>query len=149
MSDRRTRVLGYLRFAARQLASTVFVLFLLSLITFFMIRLIPGDPLAGYYDTHGVPSEQRIAELRAQLGLDQPWYTQYFRWIGGIFVGDFGSSLTSPFEVGDQIARRLPFSFELAVLATGLAILIGVPLGAIAGAKQDGVLPIHLRAVTT
>lgn len=139
MEQRGTRVLGYLRFAGRQLISTVFVLFLLSVITFLMIRLIPGDPLAGYYDTHGVPSAQRIAELRMQLGLDQPWFVQYFSWMGGVLTGDFGTSLTSPFDVGDQIARRFPYSLQLALMATALAVLIAIPLGAIAGAKQDGV----------
>lgn len=145
MPPRRARSSGYLRFAVRQLLSALFVLLLLSIITFLMIRLIPGDPLAGYYDTNGVPSEHKIAELRAQLGLDRPWFVQYFQWIGGVLVGDFGTSLTSPFDVGSQIARRLPYSFELALIATVLAIAIGIPLGAIAGANQDRLPDVAVR----
>lgn len=139
---------GYQRYILNRLFSTAIVLIVLSLLTFFMIRLIPGDPLAGYYDTQGVPSQTMIDNLRADLGLNEAWYVQYFSWMAGIFVGDFGSSLTSPFDVTDQIARRLPFSIQLAVMGTALAIVIGIPLGTLAGSKQGSLRDGLVRAPT-
>jgi peptide/nickel transport system permease protein len=136
---------GYAYYVAQRLGTALLVLLILSVVVFFLVRLIPGDPLAGYYDTHGTPSIEEIARLREQLGLDKAWYTQYFEWLGGILQGDFGASLTKPFSVGYQIGRRLPYSIELALLATIMALIIGIPAGVLAGQRANHLPDIAVR----
>ncbi|WP_152973549.1 ABC transporter permease [Bifidobacterium aesculapii] len=137
---------AYGRYAVRKLGSTVFVLVVLSLIVFLMVRLVPGDPLAGYYDTQGIPSDTKIAALRAQLGLDKPWPVQYASWFGALLHGDFGDSLTQPYSVGSQIAKRLPYSIELSVLSTLIALAIAIPFGLVAGRREGAWQDAVIRA---
>lgn len=138
----------YGRYILRKLGSTLFVLFVLSLIVFLMVRLVPGDPLAGYYDAQGMPSDTKIAALRAQLGLDKPWPVQYVSWLLGVVRGDFGDSLTQPYSIGSQIAKRLPFSVELAVISTIIALIIAIPLGLRAGGHEGKGSDIIIRAAS-
>jgi peptide/nickel transport system permease protein len=139
-ADHATTRLGYVSYVAQRLGSALLVLFILSILVFLMVRLIPGDPLAGYFDTHGTPTEFEIAQLRARLGLDRPWHIQYFSWLGGILSGDIGDSLIKPFSVGHQISARLPYSLELALLATAIALAVGIPAGVVSG-RRAGRLP--------
>jgi peptide/nickel transport system permease protein len=137
---------GMVRYVLGRLFSSVAVLFVLSLIVFAMVRFMPGDPTAGFFDTRSAPSPEDLAALRARLGLDRPWYAQYLSWIGGILHGDFGSSITNPYQVGAQIAQRLPLSAELAFMATGISLLVGIPLGLIGGAKAGSLRDGAVRA---
>lgn len=123
------------KFLARRLGIALLVLFLLSVFVFAMVRLIPGDPALQYLNVNN-PDPSQLAAIRAQLGLDQPWYKQYFDWMGGVLTGDFGTSLTRPFDIGTQIAVRLPASLQLAVYASILSVLIGVPAGILAATRS-------------
>lgn len=124
------------KFLAKRLGVAVLVLFLLSLFVFAMVRLIPGDPATQYLDVNN-PDPAQLAAIRARLGLDEPWYEQYLQWMGGVLSGDFGTSLTRPFDIGQQIGVRLPASLLLAVLASILSVLMGIPAG-IAAATRSG-----------
>lgn len=128
------------RFAARRVASSLLVLLVLSIVVFLMVRLIPGDPVLKLFDARSQPSPAEIEAVRERLGLQGSWPIQYGRWLGGVMRGDFGTSLAQPYEVGEQIAKRLPLSIELAFMATLFAVGVGVPLGVIAGARQGSKL---------
>lgn len=130
-----------IRYLASRVLSSLFVLFMLSLLVFSMVRLIPGDPLAAFADPSN-PDPVALDALRRELGLDQPFHVQYFVWLGGVLTGDFGRSLTTPTEVSDLIATRLPISLQLATMATIFGVLIGVPAGVLA-ATRSGRLPDH------
>ncbi|MEU2198781.1 ABC transporter permease [Isoptericola sp. NPDC019482] len=134
-------------FLARRLGTAVLVLFLLSLLVFGMVRLMPGDPAAQYLDTTN-PDPAQLEAIRAQLGLDVPWYQQYLDWIGGVLHGSFGTSLTRPFEIGAQIADRLPASLQLAVVASVLAVAVGVPAGVLAAVRTGRPSDTTVRAVS-
>lgn len=122
------------RYLATRLSSALFVLLVLSVLVFSMVRLIPGDPLAAFADPSN-PDPARLEALRQELGLDQPWFTQYFVWLGGVLRGDFGRAITLPYAVSDLIAERLPLSLQLAVMATIFGVLIGIPAGVLAAIR--------------
>lgn len=117
-----------IRYIAGRLAAAAIVLLSLSVVVFAMVRLIPGDPVAAFVDPSN-PDPEQIAALRAQLGLDRPPVEQYVSWLGGVLRGDFGTSITRPSTVNELIGGRLPVSIQLAIMATAIAIAIGIPAG--------------------
>lgn len=123
-----------IRYIAGRVLSSVLVLVLLSVIVFAMVRLIPGDPVAAFADPAN-PDPVALAALRAELGLDRPWLTQYFVWIGGVLTGDLGTAITQPLEVSELIGARLPVSIQLSVMATVFGVVIGIPAGVIAATR--------------
>lgn len=125
-------------FLGKRLLFIVPQLFAVSVIVFFLIRLLPGDPsymLAGPY-----ASPHRIAEVRKSLGLDQPIVVQYVQYLRRISVGDFGTSWRTSQPVLTDIEQRLPATLELVVGAVLLSVVIGIPLGVAVAAKRGGAL---------
>ena len=111
-------------------------LFILSLLIFILAQLMPGDALRGVVGPDISPD--RLAELRAIHGLDDPWYLQYIRWLTAIITqGDFGRSISHMRPVTDIIGERLINTVRLSFLTTLLTYLIAIPLGIIA-AKRHG-----------
>lgn len=128
----------FLIFAAKRLLFTIPQLFAVSVIVFFLIRLLPGDPsymLAGPY-----AQPERVAEVRSQLGLDQPLVVQYFGYLGRVLTGDFGISWRTSQPVLSDILLRLPATLELVVLAVFFSIIIGIPLGVAVAVGKGGLL---------
>jgi len=114
-------------FVLRRVLLTVPALFVMSVVVFLIIRLVPGDPvrtMLGFRAT-----ETNVAEMRHQLGLDQPLVTQYLDFMGGVLSGDFGTDIVTHESLSTLLVQRLPVTFELAGLAMLLAVLVGVPLG--------------------
>lgn len=122
------------RYIISRVLSSLFVLFVLSVLVFSMVRIIPGDPLSAFADPSN-PDPAALDALRAELGLDQPWLTQYFVWLMGVLQGDFGRAITVPSEVSTLIAARLPLSLTLAVMATVFGTVIGIPAGVLAATR--------------
>lgn len=114
-------------FILRRMALTIPTLFVMSIVVFLIIRLVPGDPvrtMLGFRAT-----DTNVAELRRQLGLDQSLVTQYGVWAGNLLHGDLGTDIVSHAMLSELLAQRLPVTFELTGLSMLLAVLIGVPLG--------------------
>jgi len=119
-------------YVVRRLLSMIPVLFGVSLIVFFLVRLIPGSALEMYLGTQVEATPQQMEELKRIFGEDKPAPVLYVQWLGRILRGDFGYSLRTGRPVLPDIAARLPLSLELTVLALILALLIGMPLGVVA-----------------
>jgi len=120
----------------RRLLVIVPVLFLVSILAFSLVQLVPGDPavtLAG-----DSPSPEQVAAIRAELGLDQPLVVQYVHWLGSVLTGDLGQSLASSQPVVDAIAQRLPATLSLILGAFVVAVVLGGVLGVVAGARRGG-----------
>lgn len=115
------------RFAVRRLLISVPVLLLVSLMSFAVIWLVPGDPAAVFLDVSATP--QQLADVRHQLGLDQPFYLQMIAWYGRILHGDLGQSILLNRGVGAAIVERLPVTLSL----TGLALVFATVMGVVAG----------------
>jgi peptide/nickel transport system permease protein len=132
-------------YVVRRLLQLVPVALGVTVIVFFLIHLVPGDPARTMLGTRATP--QRIALLHEEWGLDEPLPTQYLRFMGRLIQGDLGSSLFYSVPAGRLVLERLPVTLWLIGLGTLLAVAIAVPLAAVAAAKRDR-LPDHLiRAV--
>lgn len=113
---------------ARRLARLVPVIALVSVVTFLMLELVPGDPAVAVLGTNGTP--EQYDAIHRELGLDKPLPTRYWDWLSSAAQGDFGKSLVPPHgSVADMIFSRLPVTLEIATLAMIMALAISVPLG--------------------
>jgi peptide/nickel transport system permease protein len=121
-------------YVIRRVANSLFTLLLLSLGIFMLIRLIPGDPVVAMLGEDATP--QRIADLRAQYGLDEPLVTQFISWLGNVTSGDFGQSVPTSRPVTELIFTRFPVTILLASLATLLTIMVAVPMGVTAATRR-------------
>ena len=129
-------------FILRRTFSSVFVLFIVTLITFFSINLLPGDLASRIAGEE--PSQEQIEMVREALGLNRPLHVRYFEWIGGVVQGDLGTSLRTQTEVSELIGRKLATTAELGILSLILAVVISVPIGILAGARPGTVLDYGL-----
>lgn len=124
------------RFLIRRGLGAIIVMWAVATLVFFMIRLVPGDPVAAMMADVGGAEE--IAALRAKLGLDQPVYVQYAKWFWSALQGDFGTSIYgSQVPVAQIIAESLPRTLSLALLSAVIAIVIAVPAGIIAATRKN------------
>jgi peptide/nickel transport system permease protein len=122
----------------RRLPSLLLTLLLISLVTFVVVQVVPGDPAQLILGTEASP--EALADLRAQLGLDRPPPLQYLSWLGGVLRGNLGVSLRHGRPVATLIAERLPVTLSLATLSLALAVLLAVPLGVLAAIRQHSPL---------
>lgn len=118
-----------------------------AILTFVIMRVVPGDVVALRYAQGAVPQEV-IDKERAQLGLDRPMYVQFTDFMTGIVRLDFGKSLWTDRPVMDEIGGRFGISLELAILATLIATSLAVPLGVLAAVKQDTWVDYLIRVVS-
>lgn len=123
----------------RRLLGLIPTLFFASVIVFVTVRLIPGDVIDLMLAENDISAAQLSREqLLATLGLDRPMWEQYLRWVGGIVLhGDLGHSLWEGTPVWDELARRLPVSFELGLMALVFALALAVPIGVYSAIRQD------------
>ncbi len=135
------------RYALTRLAALVPTLFGISIVTFLLIRLVPGDVVQVMLGTDAAYPE-KVAELRRMFGLDRPIWEQYLDWIGRVLIGDLGTSLRTGKTVVAEIGARLPVTLELALLAFGVAVLVAVPAG-IVGAVRAYSLADYLATTAT
>ncbi|MCS5567233.1 MAG: ABC transporter permease [Pseudomonadales bacterium] len=124
-------------YLGRRLLALIPTLFFASLIVFISMRLIPGDVIDLMLAQNDIVTGQDRAKIEAALGLDQPVYIQYFRWIGDALTGDLGSSLWQNVPVTDQLLVSLPITFELGLLALIVALSVSIPIGVYSAMRQD------------
>ncbi|SMH50425.1 peptide/nickel transport system permease protein [Rathayibacter oskolensis] len=121
------------RLILMRIAISIPVLFIMTILTFFLASLVPGDAATTILGQDATP--ERIAELNEQLGLNRPILEQYWDWLAGIFRGDLGSSLYSGEEVTRLIGQRFWPTFFLAAFAALVSAVIGVAFGIVAAVK--------------
>ena len=126
-----------LAYISRRLLLTIPVLWGVSLIVFIAIRMVPGDVILAKMQGEFSAKPEQVAAMRAELGLDVPAHVQYFRWIGGVLRGDFGTSMNTFRPVLSEIAGRVPITAELAILSLLFGTLIAVPIGVASAVFQD------------
>lgn len=118
-----------------RLMSLALTLFLISVATFAVTNILPGDVAIMIMGTQSNP--EALAGLRESLGLNDPLVVQYLRWIGGILTGDFGTSLIFKQEIGPLILQKMTASAFLVVLSMAFALACAVPLGVWAAVHRD------------
>ena len=130
-----------INFILHRLGQTLVVLFGVSLIIFFVLRVMPGDPVAMMF---AEGDDEDLGAARAAferaLGLDQPLYMQYLKFLGQILQGDFGNSIVRGGEpVLAMVARALPLTIELSLYALFIALVIAVPVAILSALKQNSI----------
>lgn len=123
---------AWVLYGVRRLTHFIVSLVVLVTAAFLMVQLIPGDPAQISAGPNATP--ELVEQRREQLGLDLPLWTQYLRLWAGLFTGSMGESITLRVPVAEVLAARLPATLELAVFAVTIVLLVGIPLGLIAGA---------------
>lgn len=126
------------RFLLRRLALTVPTFLALMFVTFMMIRMVPGDPIEVRRGERGI-SPERLAELRHEMGLDQPIWKQFLDYVWGLLQGDFGVSIITKNPVLQEFLTLFPATVELSICALLFAIIIGIPAGVIAASRRGGI----------
>ncbi len=139
---------------ARRLGDLAFVSFGVSVLTFLMIRLIPGDAVQIMLGANAEVTPQQIAALRQRLGLDQPVFVQYAHWVDRALHGDLGTSVWTGRPVLAEILPRIGVTAELTVLALLLAVVLGVPLGCLMATARrrwadDAIRIVSIIGITT
>jgi peptide/nickel transport system permease protein len=135
-------MLGYM---IRRLTILLATLLAASLVVFVVLQVLPGDPAALILGTGA--REDTLAALRHQLGLDAPLWWRYAAWIGGLFVGDLGTSFTYHVPVAELVRQRVLVSLPLAAFAIVLSTLIAIPVGVAAAAKRGGAVDTGVMGV--
>lgn len=123
-------------FIVRRLIQTVFVIFLVTIITFSLMQIIPGDPVVTMLGTEATP--QQIESLRHELWLDRPIYVQYIHWLNNVLHGDFGVSFVFHEEVTGLLAERIPVTLYISIWAFIGSIILGILAGIISAIRRGG-----------
>src|SRR5579859_4189199 len=134
------------RFVVRRVVQAVPTFFGITLLSFFILRLAPGDPVLILFGQADL-SAQEMADLRAAYGLDQPLPVQYLDWLRHLLTGDLGRSILYRRPVLEMIGTTLPNTLLLAGLALVVTVLIGVPLGVIAARYRGTWIDQVIRVV--
>lgn len=120
-----------------------------AILVFFLLRVMPGDIVEVMLLGEGGAVPQHVIEAeRVRLGLDQPIYVQFFKWMAGVVQGDFGYSMWTGKPVAYEIGIRFELSLQVAVMATILAVLIALPLGTISAIFKDTWIDYTVRIVS-
>jgi len=143
-------------FLIRRLIYAIITLFLVSLSVFFVIRLLPGDPLIVFLSQSadiGAMPEERLEQLRIEYGLDKPILVQYKNWIADILRGDLGKSIFYRESVGTLLRERYPRTLHLGIMSIVVNIVVGISVGLLAAVRRarwpDKIItPLTYLAVT-
>ena len=132
-----------------RLLQIVVVLIGISFLTFLLTYLSPGDPVRTMLSATGVmPSEELVQSIREEMGLNDPFFTQYFRWLGNCLHGDFGDSYSFSRPVVELLAARLWPTLKLTIFSMVLMLIISVPLGMCSAVYKDSWIDNLVRGFT-
>mgnify|MGYP000286003961 FL=1 len=115
------------QYIVRRILQSIPILLIVLTLVFVVVRVLPGDPAVAALGDYA--SKEAVEALREKLGLNDPIWMQYLRFIGNLFRGDLGTSAVTGYSVADQVVKVLPYTIELTVCAIILGYLLGIPLG--------------------
>lgn len=127
------------RYIVRRLLQALPLLWLISVVVFALLHIIPGGPMAAYENNPNITKED-LARLEAELGLDAPLHVQYARWLRAILQGDWGHSLATKRPVLREIGDRLPNTVYLMSVAIVVTLAVAIPIGILSAVRQYSVL---------
>ena len=133
------------RYILKRLLQLIPVLLGVTFLSFAMMRLAGSDAITELYGDKGAVSQEIIDAKRAELGLDRPFLSQYFSWLGGLLTGDMGTSYVSGRDVFGTFVSKLPATLLLTALSVGATVLLSVPLGILAAVRHDRFTDYFLR----
>ena len=134
---------------AIRMVRLIATLFVVSLLTFLLVEQLPGDPILAILPPEALDDLENIERIRKELKLDDSVFTRYARWVGDALQGDLGKSYITDQPVAEAIKDRIPVTMELALLATIIAALFAIPIGALAAYREGGYFDRITSALTT
>jgi peptide/nickel transport system permease protein len=137
-------------YIARRLAFGALTVVGVSIMVFVVMRILPGDPLVAIFGPEGMTklTEEQRASYMSELGLSDPLWVQYLRWVKDILRGNFGQSFFRSESVADMILRRGPLTAEIALISVVLSWLVGIPVAIISALKPNTVVDSVVRFVS-
>ncbi len=135
------------KYIFRRLLQSIPLLLVISILTFAIIEIAPGDATQIYINPERGADPEYIEQVRSSLGLDQPVYVRYFSWLGKTLSGDLGYSLRTRRPVSLEVGERLPNTLLLGASALFLSFVIAVPIGVISALKHDTIIDYILSTV--
>ena len=135
-----------LRYISGRITQAIFILFGVSFITFLLLYILPADPAVQIAGRSATP--ETVASIRAQLGLDQPLFVQYFNYLTNLLQGDFGRSYLQKSEVSTLIMSRLGPTLSLMICAIAIELLIGLTLGILAAMNRGKIVDKTLMVIS-
>jgi ABC-type dipeptide/oligopeptide/nickel transport system permease component len=132
-----------LTYIAKRLLIAVPTLLAVLTVVFFFVRIAPGDPAMIILGDQA--SQQALASMRHQLGLDQPIAAQYVEFLGQVLQGDLGASLVTRQRVWSEVAGVLPYTIDLTLTALAIGVVLGLPLGIVAARHRNGAIDYLAR----
>ena len=133
------------RYVLRRIAQLIPVLIGITFLSFAMMRIAGSDAITEMYGNKGGVDQAIIDAARADLGLDKPFLTQYFSWLGGMLTGDMGTSYISGRNVFDTFVSKLPATLLLTALSIAATVVLSIPLGVLAAVRHDRFTDCLLR----
>lgn len=133
------------KFVIKRFLQLIPVLLGITFLSFAMMRIAGSDAITEMYGNKGAVSQEIIDAKRAELGLDQPFFVQYFSWLGGMLRGDMGTSYVSGKDVFETFVSKLPATLLLTVLSILVTVLLSIPLGVVAAVNHDRIIDYLLR----
>ena len=124
-------------YITRRVLHGLLVLWLVSLVIFSLVRILPGDAVIMQLDQAAAPTPEALTRARQELGLERPFLAQYRTWISGVVQGDLGRSLITRRPVTQELLRRINLTSHLTVMSVIVALLIALPVGVLSAVKQD------------
>ena len=134
-----------MRYFVRKVCVLILTLFAISIVTFALFHIVPGDPAAMILGTSA--SQEQLDDLREELGLNRPLTEQYVDWISGAMHGDFGNSIMYRKPVAKLLKGKLSLTLILGAMALALVILIGIPLGVFTAGRKHALSEQFLNFV--
>ena len=134
---------------AIRMVRLIATLFVVSILTFLLVEQLPGDPILAILPPEALDDLENIERIRKELKLDDSVFTRYARWVGDALQGDLGKSYITDQPVAEAIKDRIPVTIELALLATIIAALFAIPIGALAAYREGGYFDRITSALTT
>jgi peptide/nickel transport system permease protein len=137
-------------YIARRLAFGALTVIGVSIMVFVVMRILPGDPLVAIFGPEGMTklTEEQRASYMSELGLSDPLWVQYLRWVKDILRGNFGQSFFRSESVADMILRRGPLTAEIALISVVLSWLVGIPVAIISALKPNTVIDSVVRFIS-
>jgi peptide/nickel transport system permease protein len=137
-------------YIARRLAFGAITVVVVSIMVFVVMRILPGDPLVAIFGPEGMTklTEAQRAHYMAELGLSDPLWVQYLRWVTDIIQGNFGRSFFRSESVADMILRRGPLTAEIALISVVLSWLVGIPVAIVSALKPNTIADSAVRFVS-
>jgi peptide/nickel transport system permease protein len=125
-------------YVVRRVLQSIIVILIVSVMVFFGMRLLPGDPIFMMYNPNQLQnlSDEQLAEIRHKAGLDRTLAVQYFDWLGGVFKGNLGNSIISKEPVSRDLVKRIPVTVHIGLLAFIIAAVLGIPAGIISAIRR-------------